>query len=62
MGNDIACQRLESYYRPFCQGHLSHLKERPSIRTNRISTFQNSQKIPERKKPSYFKVYLNNKR
>ena len=24
MGNNTACQRLECYYRSFCQGHLSH--------------------------------------
>ena len=27
MGNNIACQRLECYYRSFCQGHLSHVKD-----------------------------------
>ena len=53
MGDNIACQRLECYYRSFCQGHLSHLKERPSIRIDRISNFQ---KIPEREMLSHFKV------
>ena len=52
MGNNIARQRLES----FGLGHLSHLKERLSIRKGRISNFQNSQKIPEREKLSHFKV------
>ena len=50
MGNNIARQRFECYYRSFCHGHLSHLKERPSIRKDRISNFQSSQKIPEREK------------
>ena len=54
MGDNIACQRLECYYRSFCQGHLSHLKERPSTQKDRISNFQNSQKIPERDKSSHF--------
>ena len=56
MGNNIVCQRLECYYRSFCQGHLSHLKQRPSIRKDQISKFQNSQNIPEREKLSHFKV------
>ena len=51
MGDNVVCQRLECYYRSFSQGHLSHLKERPSIRKDRIS---NSQKIPEREKSSHF--------
>ena len=55
MGNNIACQRLKCYYRSFYQGHLSHLKERLSIRKDRISIFQNPQKIPEWKKSSHFK-------
>ena len=62
MGNNIVCQRLECYYRSFCQGHLSHLKERPSFRKDQISKFQNSQNIPEQEKLSHFKVKLNNKR
>ena len=56
MGDKIVCQWLKCYYRDFCQSHLSHLKERPSIRKDRISNFQNSQKIPEREKSSHFKV------
>ena len=56
MRNNILCQWLECYYKSFTQGHLSHLKERPSIRKDRISKFQNSQKIPEREKSSNFKV------
>ena len=51
MGDNIACQWLECYYRSFCQGHLSHLKERPSIRKDQISNFQ---KIPEWEKSSHF--------
>ena len=31
MGNNIAPQRLEYYYRSFCQGRLNHLKEHSSI-------------------------------
>ena len=56
MGNNVACQRLECYYGSFCQGHLNHLKERPSIQKDRISNFQNYQRIPERKKSLHFKV------
>ena len=56
IGNNIACQRLECCYRSFCQGNLVHLKESPLIRKDGISSFQNSQKIPEREKSSHFKV------
>ena len=56
MGANIACQRLECYYRSFCQGHLSYLKERPSIRKDQISNFENSENIREREKSSHFKV------
>ena len=56
MGDNIACRRLECYYRSFCQGHLCHLKERPSIRNDQISNFQNSKKISEREKSSHLKV------
>ena len=55
MGDNIACQRLECYYRSFCQDHLIHLKERPLIRKGRIANFQNSQKIPGRIKIFYIK-------
>ena len=51
MRYNIACLRLECYYRSFC-----HLKERPSIRKDWISNFQNFQKIPEREKLSHFKI------
>ena len=54
MEDNIGCQRLECYFRSFCQDHLSHLKEHPSIRKDRISNFQNSHKIPEREKSSHF--------
>ena len=54
MGNNIACQQLECYYSKFCQGHLSHPEELLSIQKDRISNFENSQKIPERGKSSHF--------
>ena len=62
VGNNIVCQWLECYYRSFWKGHLSYLKERPSIRKDQMSKFQNSQNIPEQEKLSHFKVKLNNKR
>ena len=46
MGNNTACQRLECYYRSFCQGCLNHLTELLSIGKDRISNFQNSHEIP----------------
>ena len=52
MGNNIACQLPECYYKSFLSGSL----ERPSILKNGISNFENSEKIPEREKSSYFKV------
>ena len=55
MGNNITFQRLECYYRSFSQGLLNNRKERPSIRKDRISNCQNSQRIPEWEKSSYFK-------
>ena len=56
MGSNITCQRLECYYRSFCHDHLSYLKERPWIRKDRISNFQNSPKISEREKSSHVKA------
>ena len=49
MGQNIASQRLERYH-SFCQGRLSHLTKRPSIRIDRILIFRNSQEIPNRQK------------
>ena len=56
VGNNIACQQLDYYDGSFFQGHLNHLEERASIRKDRISNFQNSQKISERRQLSHFKV------
>ena len=56
MRNNIACQQLDYYDGSFFQGHLNHLEERASIRKDRISNFQNSQKISERRQLSHFKV------
>ena len=56
MGNNIGCQRLECYYRSFYQGRLNNLKERPLIRKDRISKFQNCEKISEREKSLHFRV------
>ena len=36
IGENIAYQRLECYYRSFYQGYFSHLKERLSIRQDQI--------------------------